>query len=80
MELLFANTHFEYWRDYGRTLADQHSQYVLDLGGEIRESLGDFGLDILTPRDRSSRAGNISFATNDDSRIESALREQGILV
>lgn len=55
-------------------------QYVLDLGGELRESLGDFGLDILTPRDRSSRAGNISFATNDYLRIELALREQGILV
>jgi selenocysteine lyase/cysteine desulfurase len=54
---------------------------VLDLGERIILEAGKRGLDVLTPKQREQRGGNITIAgTFDPVAARDALRERGIMV
>jgi selenocysteine lyase/cysteine desulfurase len=54
---------------------------VLDLGEQIILEAGKRGLDVLTPKQREQRGGNITIAgTFDPAAARDALQERGIMV
>ena len=56
-------------------------QHVLDLGDEIIEEADKRGFEILTPRERRERGGNVTFRGHfDQEAVRSGLREKGIMV
>ncbi len=54
---------------------------MLDLGDEIIEEADKRGFEILTPRERRERGGNVTFRGHfDQEAVRIGLREKGIMV
>jgi cysteine desulfurase / selenocysteine lyase len=60
--------------------ASNIEQHILALGDELWQGLHGLGLPVITPRDRSCRAGNICFAAAEPDGIAQQLRRKGVLV
>jgi selenocysteine lyase/cysteine desulfurase len=53
--------------------------YVLALGGRLREELWRQGRNVLTPAEPACRAGNLAIALSDAGRVEQNLRALGVV-